>query len=224
MWADKEWEKFGIKQLSWTVDKTAAEQLPSGEVRLTASLTGTGKQGFVVHHTVSYTINSDGRIIADNKVSFSDSTVALARMGVRLSLIKELKQFAYFGRGPMENYADRKQGFDIGIYSSSVQDQLTPYEKPMECGNHEDIRWANLHTYSGSILGVKATDGLLQVSALPYTDEQMEKTEYRIDLPPVTATTLVIIIRRPASALIPAAPGHWTSMSLAQRRRSLDMS
>jgi len=192
MWADKEWEKFGIKQLEWTIDKTQSEQLPSGEVRLTASLTGAGKQGFVVHHTATYTINPDGRIMANNKVSFSDTTVSLARMGVRLSLIKELKQFAYFGRGPMENYADRKQGFDIGIYSSSVQDQLTPYEKPMECGNHEDVRWANLHTYSGSVLGVKATDGLLQVSALPYTDEQMEKTEYRIDLPPVTATTLVI--------------------------------
>ena len=62
----------------------------------------------------------------------------------------------------------------------------------MECGNHEDVRWAALHTYSGSTLGVTATGGLLQVSALPYADEQLEKTEYRIDLPPVTATTLVI--------------------------------
>jgi beta-galactosidase len=113
-------------------------------------------------------------------------------MGVRLSLVKELKQFNYFGRGPMENYWDRKQGFDVGLYSSSVQDQLTPYEKPMECGNHEDVRWAALHTYSGSVIGVAATGGLLQVSALPYADEQLEKTEYRIDLPPVTATTLVI--------------------------------
>ena len=192
MWADKDWVKYGIKELAWTVDKTGTEQLPSGEVRLTASLTGTGKQGFVAHHNVTYTISPDGRIRTDNRVSFSDTTIALARMGVRLSLVKELKQFNYFGRGPMENYWDRKQGFDVGLYSSSVQDQLTPYEKPMECGNHEDVRWAALHTYSGSTLGVTATGGLLQVSALPYADEQLEKTEYRIDLPPVTATTLVI--------------------------------
>lgn len=192
MWADEGWQKYGLKQLTWTVDKVSSEQLLTGDVKLTASLTGTGKLGFVVHHAVIYTIYPDGHITADNEVSFSDSTVALARLGVRLSLIKELKQFRYFGRGPMENYPDRKQGFDVGMYSGLVQDEMTPYEKPMECGNHEDVRWASLRDYGGGLLAVKARRGLLQVSALPYTDEQMEATEYRIDLPPVTATTLII--------------------------------
>ena len=41
----------------------------------------------------------------------------------------------------MENYADRKRGFDVGLYAA-VREQMTPYAKPMECGNHEDVRWA----------------------------------------------------------------------------------
>ncbi len=71
-------------------------------------------------------------------------------MGVRLFLDKKFDQVAYFGRGPMENYADRKRGFDVGVYSRMVKDQLTPYEKPMECGNHEDVRWAKVTTAVGS--------------------------------------------------------------------------
>ena len=91
----------------------------------------------------------------------------------------------------MENYGDRKSGSDIGIYQSSVKDQLTPYEKPMEGGNHEDIRWASLNSGTGS-LTVEKDANLLQVSALPFTDEEMENVEYRIDLPASHTTALII--------------------------------
>ena len=74
----------------------------------------------------------------------------LARIGVRMFLDKQFDQVSYFGRGPMENYADRKRGFDVGIYKSTVKEQLTPYEKPMDCGNHEDVRWAKVTTASGN--------------------------------------------------------------------------
>jgi beta-galactosidase len=192
MWADQGWEKYGLKKLVWTVDRTTTEQLAGDKIRISAELTGAGLSNFVVHHRVVYTVMGDGKLLADNTVSFSDSTVALARMGVRLTLVKEMDRFSYFGRGPMENYADRKSGFDVGIYSSTVKEQLTPYEKPMECGNHEDVRWAELRSGVGSYFGVQRQDSLLQVSALPYADEDLEKTEYRIDLPPVRATSLVI--------------------------------
>jgi len=192
MWADEGWEKLGIKQLVWTAGEPETEQLAPGKIRITVELTGTGQKDFVVHHKVAYTIMGDGKIMADNDVSASDSTVALARMGVRLSLIKEMDQFSYFGRGPMENYADRKNGFDIGVYASTVKQQMTPYEKPMECGNHEDVRWAALRAANGSFLSIQRQDSLLQISALPYRDEEMEKTEYKIDLPRSTATVVCI--------------------------------
>jgi beta-galactosidase len=92
----------------------------------------------------------------------------------------------------MENYADRKQGFDVGHYISTVKAQLTPYEKPMECGNHEDVRWAGLSRADGAGLEVAADTSLLQVSALPYSDEEMENVEYKIDLPPSNGTVLCI--------------------------------
>jgi len=192
MWAGEDWEKYGLNAISWATDDVKTTQLTTGEVQIAVSLTGTGKKGFVVHHQVVYTINSNGLIDAVNKVSFSKPDMVLARLGVRMLLSKTLDKFDYLGRGPMENYADRKQGSDVGHYFSSVAEQLTPYEKPMECGNHEDVRWARLNSDRGEGLTVKQDTALMQVSALPYSDEEMDPVEYRTDLPKSKGTVLCI--------------------------------
>jgi beta-galactosidase len=196
MWADEQWEKYGLKNIQWTVsDQIGLLKSADGSRSVTFMLTGKGKNDFTIQDTAAYIIQPDGHIRCDNSVGFSNSSVPLARVGVRLFLNKDMDQFSYFGRGPMENYADRKYGSDIGVYASSVQQQLTPYEKPMECGNHEDIRWATLRSANGSELTVTQDQELLQVSALPYGDEQLEKTEYRIDLPASSSTVLCISAR-----------------------------
>lgn len=192
IWAYNDWQKYGLTDIAWVADDAKFNRLAPNLVEVKVNLTGTGKQDFVVHHTVTYTINGKGEIKADNDVSFSGPAVILARIGVRLFLSKDLNQFDYLGRGPMENYADRKSGFDIGHYSSSVLQQMTPYEKPMESGNHEDVRWANIASGKGFGLSVKQVDSVLQIGALPYSDEEMTPVEYRIDLPESRGTVLCI--------------------------------
>ncbi len=192
MWADKGWEENGLKMLTWHADTVLAGQVSAAEVQITVILTGNGQHDFIVHHRAVYHIWSDGLVHVDNSVFFSNPGVAMARLGVRIFLDKSMNSFTYFGRGPMENYSDRKIGSDAGVYSGSVAGQLTPYEKPMECGNHEDVRWARLSGPNGATFLVQRDTGLLQVSALPYSDEELESTEYRIDLPSSRATVLCI--------------------------------
>ncbi len=194
IWAYNDWMKYGFKTIAWVTDEVKSRQVSPTEAEIKVSLTGTGKQNFIVHHQVIYTINSNGVINAANNVSFVNSNpdLVLARLGVRMFLSKDLDKFDYMGRGPMENYGDRKSGFDVGHYSSSVMQQLTPYEKPMECGNHEDVRWAKLSSEKGLGLSIKQDNDLLQVSALPYSDEEMDPVEYKIDLPKSSGTVLCI--------------------------------
>ncbi|TCD11577.1 DUF4981 domain-containing protein [Pedobacter frigidisoli] len=192
MWAYEDWEKNGLKSIKWITNEVTNSQLSTNKVQIKVSLTGTGKNNFVVHHQVTYTIDGNGLIKAENNVDFSDPKLILARIGIRLFLDKDLNEMEYFGRGPMENYADRKSGFDVGHYSSSVTNQMTPYEKPMESGNHEDVRWANIYGDSGLGLSVKKGADLFQVAALPYSDEEMENVEYKIDLPKSKGTVLCI--------------------------------
>ncbi|WP_158828503.1 glycoside hydrolase family 2 TIM barrel-domain containing protein [Mucilaginibacter lacusdianchii] len=190
-WAAEDWDRKGLKRLNWSASGVAVRQIKPGIVEISADLKGAGRQNFVVNHRVIYTIYADGLIRAKNDISSSDPNLPVARLGVRFLLDTSFNRFDYFGRGPMENYADRKQGFDIGHYASTVAEQLTPYEKPMDCGNHEDVRWANLISDKGLKLNFRS-DSLMQVSALPYTDEEMEPVEYKIDLPQRKTTSLVI--------------------------------
>jgi beta-galactosidase len=192
MWASREWDKAGLRELKWTATEVVAKQTDPATVQITVKLKGEGIAPFVVNHDAVYTIKSDGTITANNNVTSTNPQLVVGRMGVRLMLDKQLDRLSYFGRGPMENYADRKRGFDVGVYSSSVKDQQTPYEKPMDCGNHEDVRWAKLTSATGLGLHAISDANLMQITALPYTDEELDKPEYRIDLPQSSATVLCI--------------------------------
>jgi beta-galactosidase len=192
MWAARDWDKNGLRTIKWTVlDLTATQSDPSS-VRIAVKLKGEGLAGFTVNHDAVYTIKGDGTITAENNVSSSNPKLAIGRMGVRLILNKQLDRLTYFGRGPMENYADRKRGFDVSVYSSSVKDQQTPYEKPMDCGNHEDVRWAKVTSASGMGIHAISDQNLMQITALPYTDEELSLPEYKIDLPTSSATVLCL--------------------------------
>lgn len=193
MWAYRDWEKYGLKEIAWKVESVDVKKISEGVVEVKVQLAGTGRQNFIVHHQVSYFVSSAG-IRVENKVTFDGANreLAMARLGVRMFLNKSLSEFEYFGRGPMENYPDRKQGSDVGYYTSNVSGQLTPYEKPMECGNHEDVRWAKVVSKNGIGLSVRKHESFLQVSALPYSDEEMDNVEYKIDLPESRGTVLCI--------------------------------
>jgi len=182
-WADEQWEKAGLNDLKWTVSGVSARKINKSIVQISASLKAEGLNGFTASHDVIYTVSGNGKIVCKNSVSTNKPEMPIARMGVRMLLQPDLNQFTYLGRGPMENYADRKRGSDIGLYNSSVAEQLTPYERPMEGGNHEDVRWGRVSNGANNGLTVSAVEAPLQMSAVPYSDEQLQAETYRIDLP-----------------------------------------
>jgi len=192
MWAYKDWHAYGLDKLEWSVVRIAATQVSPSVVRIESVVRGAGAKQFEVKHSANFTVYGDGTIAVDNAVAPSRNRIPLARLGVRLELDKQLDQFAYLGRGPMENYSDRKRGSDVGLYASAVGEQMTPYAKPMECGNHEDVRWAAVGGKGLPILMAQAERNDIQVSALPYTDEVMFPIEYSVDLPPSKSTVLTV--------------------------------
>jgi len=195
LWAYNDWRDSGLEDLKRTALRVSASQPAPDLVRIEAVVKLEGRRGFMVTHSAIYNLSGDGSMVVDNAVVPQGRRIPLARLGVRLLLDSKLDQFAFLGRGPLENYADRKRGFDVGLYSSSVRRQMTPYAKPMECGNHEDVRWAALSGLGLPTLLAQADSDLLQVSALPYTDETMTPVEYAIDLPKSANTVLTLAAR-----------------------------
>ena len=195
VWAYRDWQRYGLNDLKRSVKQVGVSQPAPGEVRIEAVINAEGKQDYSVVHSAVYTIYGDGSIAVDNAVTPTGRRIPWARLGVRLELEPQFEQVTYLGRGPMENYGDRKRGSDIGLYSATTHELMTPYAKPMECGNHEDVSWVAVSGRRLPALMAQADGGVLQFSALPYTDEVMTTVQYSVDLPASRSTVLTVARR-----------------------------
>jgi hypothetical protein len=91
------------------------------------------------------------------------------------------EKLTWFGRGPHENYCDRKEGAAVGVYSETVDEQYIPYIKPQENGNKTDVRWALLTNdldFGLLIVGMP----LMEFSVHHYTIEDFEKAKHTYEL------------------------------------------
>jgi len=92
----------------------------------------------------------------------------IPRIGMEIVLPSELECLTWYGRGPHENYVDRKCGAAVGLYQSTVDEQFVPYVYPGECAGKEDTRWLTLTDGDGAGLMVIAEQGM-HFDALHYT-------------------------------------------------------
>jgi beta-galactosidase len=105
----------------------------------------------------------------------------LPRFGMRWELPVNFDNLSYFGRGPQENYIDRKSGAFVGLYKSKVAEQYFNYVRPQENGYKTDVRWFELRNENG--IGIKVSgQELLGFSVLhnPIEDfDQKTHSDYR---------------------------------------------
>lgn len=113
-----------------------------------------------------YTILSNGKIhVGYNFEGNPSSNSNVFRHGIRLRLPHNFSAIEYFGRGPQENYCDRKWGTDVGIYKNSVNKEAYPYVRPQETGHHTDCRWLKVYKPKGGGILFQADD-MIEFSAL----------------------------------------------------------
>ncbi|HPT31639.1 MAG TPA: glycoside hydrolase family 2 TIM barrel-domain containing protein [Prolixibacteraceae bacterium] len=112
-----------------------------------------------------YTIFGTGAIRVDNHFKMTkDNLPEIVRMGMNLVMPRSFDKISWFGRGPQENYQDRKTGAFVGLYTMPVADIYFPYVRPQENGNRTDIRWAAITDSTGTGLLFKGKP-LLEVTA-----------------------------------------------------------
>lgn len=119
-------------------------------------------------YTVLYEIRSDGILnvstelaaipavehqIADARGRRSNDPT-IPRIGLRFRIPTLYHNVKYYGRGPEENYPDRKTGSLIGTYATSAEEMYFPYVRPQENGHRTDVRWAAFSDGQGHGLAV----------------------------------------------------------------------
>lgn len=156
-------------------------------VELTKEQFGDNDFKFVTNQI--YTIYPDGSIELNASISANNPDLILPRLGYQLKLPKAYNQFTYYGRGPADNYADRKSGYFVGQYTGSVSEQFVNFPKPQDMGNHEDTRWCALtdHTGTGAVFIASKP---MSVAALPYSALDLILASHPYQLPTSDGTYL----------------------------------
>ena len=97
---------------------------------------------------------------------------------------RALNHVRWLGRGPWENYSDRKQSADLGVWSGTVDEQYVPYVRPQENGNKEDTRWLALTDDAGQGLKISTLGDAFSFSALHFTAADLASARHNYELKP----------------------------------------
>lgn len=128
--------------------------------------------------TLTYALSGDGTLSVTQSLK-TDSTRQAPDMfcfGMQMQMPKEYEHIKYYGRGPWENYQNRKASSTLGIWEQTVSEQFHPYLRPQETGTKSDIRWWRMTDNYGSGIEIYG-DVPLSMSALHYVIEDLDDGE-----------------------------------------------
>ncbi|MEO5916329.1 MAG: glycoside hydrolase family 2 TIM barrel-domain containing protein [Luteolibacter sp.] len=212
IWTSNTWFANGLHQLADRATEVKVESGKDAVVRIIASVRSQGltadrvpeqtngdhkvvkgrelgEKDFHFESVFTWSIFADGTVSLDVAGQGVGPSIVLPRIGTEFMVSPELDRFQWYGRGPGENYPDRKTGSDIGIHAKRVVDLVVPYPKPMDMANHEDVRWVSLADGEGNGF-VVAARGEFSATALPWTSMEMLAARHPVDLPESKRTVL----------------------------------
>lgn len=152
-----------------------AQEAGKGIVKVTSNYT-------LIHDSASvqvvYTLNGDGVLKVDYVLNAHPNLPNIPKVGMQGGINRSYDHISWYGRGPMENYIDRRYGFDAGIYSMPISEYFDSYVVPQEAGNRTDVRWMYLADQKKGEGLMVVADSLLSMSAWPYTQENIQTAKH----------------------------------------------
>ncbi len=182
-WLAKDWSLHQMDNPRISLDSFKHEVREDGAVIVRVQTRNRYKEGAIVT-TSLYTIFSDGTI--DLKTTFQPQGILpeLPRLGIAFCLSSDYNTFIWQGRGPQDNYPDRKTSAAVGLWKGSVADQYMHYPRPQDSGNKEEVRLLMLTDRHGKGIRVDAVEDVFSASALHYTAQDLYKETHDCNLKP----------------------------------------
>lgn len=182
-WLAKDWSLHQMDNPRISLDSFKHEVREDGAVIVRVQTRNRYKEGMIVTKFL-YTILSDGTI--DLKTTFQPQGILpeLPRLGIAFCLSSDYNTFIWQGRGPQDNYPDRKTSAAVGLWKGSVADQYMHYPRPQDSGNKEEVRLLMLTDRHGKGIRVDAVEDVFSASALHYTAQDLYKETHDCNLKP----------------------------------------
>lgn len=182
-WLAKDWSLHQMDNPRISLDSFKHEVREDGAVIVRVQTRNRYKEGMIVTKFL-YTILSDGTI--DLKTTFQPQGILpeLPRLGIAFCLSSDYNTFIWQGRGPQDNYPDRKTSAAVGLWKGPVADQYVHYPRPQDSGNKEEVRRLMLTDRHGKGIRVDAVEDAFSASALHYTAQDLYKETHDCNLKP----------------------------------------
>ena len=182
-WLAKDWSLHQMDNPRISLDSFKHEVREDGAVIVRVQTRNRYKEGMIVTKFL-YTILSDGTI--DLKTTFQPQGILpeLPRLGIAFCLSSDYRTFIWQGRGPQDNYPDRKTSAAVGLWKGSVADQYVHYPRPQDSGNKEEVCRLMLTDRHGKGIRVDAVEDVFSASALHYTAQDLYKETHDCNLKP----------------------------------------
>lgn len=169
-------------------------------------------------YTQVYTIYGTGDVkVTSTLVPGSADLPMIPEVGNLLQMPLEFDNVTWYGKGPDENYIDRQTGYNVGIYTNTVDNFYVDYIKPQETGNRTDVRWVSMTNDDGIGLLAKA-EGTMEFNALYYTPEELNTNLHSYTLPTPSTITLRLNERQMGVG----GDNSWGAMPLTQYQNPAD--
>ena len=144
----------------------------------------------VKDETLTYTVAADGKIFVTHTGTAGKD---MLRFGLKFAMPAGFDRVTWFGRGPQENYCDRKTGARVGRYEKTGAELEHHYMRPQENGHRTDVRTLRVTDESGKGLAVTALGATpFAFNCFPYTIEALDKATHIHELKPGQLTTVCI--------------------------------
>ena len=148
-----------------------------------------------------------------------DGLPEIPRLGILMELPRDYEQLTWYGRGPWDNYPDRKVSCPIGLWHSTVSEQYVHYPRPQDSGNHEDCTYIELKTKKGKAIRIEAVDAPFSFSALPYTAQYIASKTHDYELEDQGKTFLSIDCAVMGLGNSSCGPGVLKKYSIDKKKR-----
>ncbi|SHF81022.1 beta-galactosidase [Caldanaerobius fijiensis DSM 17918] len=186
----REWIKAGLDRLVPRIEDIEVQSHKSQAIKVRVqSVLGPYSIAPAFRSVVTYTIYGTGDIIITTDLSPLKELPHLPRIGLQMRMPGQFDRFAWYGRGPHENYIDRKESALVGVYEGTVEEQYVPYIRPQEYGNKSDVRWASVTDIRGYGLLVVGMP-TLNVSVQQYSTEDLTSANHTYELKRLDETVL----------------------------------
>jgi beta-galactosidase len=134
-------------------------------------------------YMLNYHLNGEGKLQVEAAYTpLSDTIPLIPKFGMRVRIPENYTTIDWYGRGPYENYPDRKTGSLIGLYNSKLASFITAYPAPQDNANRCDVRWFAMSTQNDRVIKVTGLQPLC-LRAWPYAEEDLEAAHHDYQLP-----------------------------------------